>query len=202
MNLLIIDDNKADIVLIQKMLEKIGDDSLSFESASSFTEGLNYIKNIKFDLVLLDLGLPESKGAETLGNMSKLLAEQAVIVLTGLSDEQIGIDAIKMGAQDFLCKETITAVLLKKSIRYAIERHKLIQEKKQLLKTLQDAVKNIQTLEGIIPICMVCKKIRDDKGYWEQVEQHVSRYTPAQFTHGICPHCKDKFTAEEETNES
>ena len=64
----------------------------------------------------------------------------------------------------------------------AIEREKLIQE-------LQYALDNIKTLQGLIPICSNCKKIRDDQGFWSQVEGYISQHTDAKFTHGICPDC-------------
>jgi len=58
---------------------------------------------------------------------------------------------------------------------------------------LKSALEQIKTLQGILPMCSSCKKIRDDKGYWEQVEWYIGRHTDAQFSHGICPDCKDKL---------
>ncbi|MCX6928606.1 MAG: triple tyrosine motif-containing protein [Verrucomicrobia bacterium] len=58
---------------------------------------------------------------------------------------------------------------------------------------LETALSNVKTLRGLIPICSGCKKIRDDKGYWEQVEMYVGRHSDAKFTHGLCPACTDKF---------
>ena len=68
----------------------------------------------------------------------------------------------------------------------AIEREKLIQE-------LQFALDNVKTLQGLIPICANCKKIRDDKGFWNQVEGYISQHTDVKFTHGICPDCAKKL---------
>jgi PAS domain S-box-containing protein len=70
--------------------------------------------------------------------------------------------------------------------RAAIEREKLIAE-------LHDASANIRTLKGLLPICASCKRIRDDKGSWHQIEQYVRDRTDADFSHGICPECKKKF---------
>jgi hypothetical protein len=55
------------------------------------------------------------------------------------------------------------------------------------------ALANIQTLRGLIPICAGCKKIRDDRGYWDQVESYITRHSEAKFTHGICPECSHKY---------
>lgn len=70
------------------------------------------------------------------------------------------------------------------------------QEVKELISKLQKSLEEIKTLKGIVPICSNCKKIRDDKGYWEQVEAYVSRHTEARFSHGICPECAKKLYPE------
>ncbi|MFZ4619532.1 MAG: PAS domain S-box protein [Bacteroidota bacterium] len=75
-----------------------------------------------------------------------------------------------------------------------VTRRKLIEaEREQLITDLQNAIEQIKTLKGIVPICANCKKIRDDKGYWEQVDQYVAKHTDAKFSHGICPDCTQKL---------
>ncbi len=76
------------------------------------------------------------------------------------------------------------------------ERKKKEEDTKELISTLQKALEEIKTLRGIVPICSSCKKIRNDKGYWEQVEAYVSKHTEAKFSHGICPDCMNKLYAE------
>jgi len=66
------------------------------------------------------------------------------------------------------------------------------QEKELLISQLQDALANIKTLKGLIPICAWCKKIRDDKGYWKKVETYIEEHSDASFTAGICPKCLHK----------
>jgi hypothetical protein len=61
---------------------------------------------------------------------------------------------------------------------------------------LLQALEQVRTLSGIVPICMHCKNIRDDKGYWEKVEAYVSSHTDARFSHGICPECLKKHYPE------
>lgn len=67
------------------------------------------------------------------------------------------------------------------------------KEREKLILELQSALDNVKTLQGLIPICGNCKKIRDDKGFWNQVEGYISKSTNATFTHGICPECYDKL---------
>ena len=73
------------------------------------------------------------------------------------------------------------------------ERKRIETEREALILELKRAAEDINTLSGILPICSSCKKIRDDQGYWEQVEAYVSRHTDAQFSHGICPDCMSKL---------
>jgi len=66
-------------------------------------------------------------------------------------------------------------------------------EKEQLIEELQEALANIKKLSGLLPMCAWCKKIRDDQGYWKQVEAYVCEHSDARFTHGICPECAGKL---------
>ena len=77
--------------------------------------------------------------------------------------------------------------------RVAREKDTLLQEKEKLITELQKALATIKRLQGILPICSSCKKIRDDKGYWTQVESYIRDHSEAEFTHGICPDCAKKL---------
>ncbi len=66
-------------------------------------------------------------------------------------------------------------------------------EQKRLIDELREAMGKIQTLRGYLPICASCKKIRDDRGYWNQVETYISEHSEAEFSHGICPECAKKL---------
>jgi PAS domain S-box-containing protein len=67
------------------------------------------------------------------------------------------------------------------------------EERERLIRELQKALSEIKTLSGMLPICANCKKIRDDKGYWNQIEVYISEHSEAEFSHGICPECKEKL---------
>jgi len=66
-------------------------------------------------------------------------------------------------------------------------------KKERLIAELQNALAEIKTLRGIVPICAYCKKVRDDEGYWNQVEAYIRKHTEAVFSHGICPNCAEKY---------
>ena len=73
------------------------------------------------------------------------------------------------------------------------ERKKAEADREQLIEKLQHALAEVKHLSGLLPICSVCKKVRDDKGYWNQIETYVSQHSEAQFSHGCCPNCAVKF---------
>ncbi len=75
-------------------------------------------------------------------------------------------------------------------------RKKMEEERTKLVSELQDALENVKTLRGLIPICASCKKIRDDNGYWNQIEAYLSKHSLAEFSHSICPHCAKKLYPE------
>jgi PAS domain S-box-containing protein len=73
------------------------------------------------------------------------------------------------------------------------DRKRAETEREKLIRELQEALTNVKTLRGLLPICASCKKIRDDKGYWNQIESYVREHSEAQFTHGLCPECARRF---------
>jgi hypothetical protein len=77
---------------------------------------------------------------------------------------------------------------------YLISAEKTVSDNnKILIDKLQRSIEEIKTLSGLLPICSACKKIRDDDGYWKQIENYISEYTDARFSHSICPDCKEKL---------
>ncbi|MFH1215760.1 MAG: response regulator [Pseudomonadota bacterium] len=73
--------------------------------------------------------------------------------------------------------------------RDIVERQRLYEQKEELIRELQDALAKVKTLSGFLPICASCKKIRDDKGYWQQLEAYLGKHSSAEFSHSICPEC-------------
>jgi hypothetical protein len=84
-------------------------------------------------------------------------------------------------------------------IKIEIEERKLVQtEKDKMIVELQKALSEIKTLSGLLPICASCKKIRDDKGYWNKIEGYIQKNSDAQFSHGLCPECSDEIYGKED----
>ena len=76
------------------------------------------------------------------------------------------------------------------------ELHLLTENLERQKRELEEALTKVKELEGIIPICSFCKKIRDDQGYWRKVEEYISTHSKARFSHGVCPECAEKYYEE------
>ncbi|MCL5022482.1 MAG: PAS domain S-box protein [Nitrospirae bacterium] len=134
---LLIEDNPGDVRLIQEMLRESPGVKFDFASAGSLAEGFEDIEKGSVDIVLLDLGLPDSQGLATLAATLSKRPEMPIIVLTGLTDETAGVNAVNEGAQDYLIKGQFESALLVRSVRYAIERKHAEESLKQNLRLNQ-----------------------------------------------------------------
>jgi signal transduction histidine kinase/DNA-binding response OmpR family regulator len=144
-DILLFEDNLGDAGLLEEILEE-SDNLYELNVVESLEEGLHVLNNTQFDVILLDLGLPDSDGINTFIDVNKISLNIPIIVLTGLNDEELGILAMKKGAQDYLIKKEIDSKLLKRSIRYAIERKK---SEKQYLTLFNSIDEGFCTIEVI-----------------------------------------------------
>jgi PAS domain-containing protein len=78
-------------------------------------------------------------------------------------------------------------------VRDISERRRASEEREKMIGELQEALAKVRTLSGLLPICKACKKIRDDKGYWNQIESYIHTHSDAEFTHSICPECVERL---------
>lgn len=127
LNILLVEDNPGDVYLIQELLRTSGL-QFSIERASSLADAIKLNGSHDFDAILLDLGLPDSFGLDTLRRFQAVKIHAPVVVLTGLDDEEIAITTVKEGAQDYLIKSNLTGDNIIRAIRYGIERKKLFTE--------------------------------------------------------------------------
>lgn len=125
---LLIEDNPTDAHMIQKMVEEKSWARFDLTCVEKLQAGLKHLSNGSADIVLLDLDLPDSKGIGTFIKVHTQEATIPIVVLTGLDDEKIGLEAVKKGAQDFLVKGQVDGDLLIRAMRYAIERQQAEEE--------------------------------------------------------------------------
>ena len=127
-HLLLIEDNPDDAKLIQEMLKKAAVERFDVVNVNRLSTGLKHITEKQPDVILLDLGLPDSQGLDALTKIYNLGSKIPIVVLTGWDDQSASLAAIKQGAQDYLIKGKINGSALWRVVNYAIEREKLVQE--------------------------------------------------------------------------
>jgi DNA-binding response OmpR family regulator len=122
-SVLLVEDDEQDAYLVQRMLIPVSQAEIVVRHVSTRADTLICLAHHHIDVVLLDLGLPDSQGFDTVLRIRASFPGVPVVVLTGLDDEDVGLRAIECGAQDFVSKDIVTGQLLFRAIRFAIARH-------------------------------------------------------------------------------
>ena len=133
---LLIEDSPSDALLIRESLAEGKDGEFRVRCVADLSEGLQALSEAKSDVALVDLSLPDRQGVATFHRLHAEAPHVPVVVLTGLDDESVAMEAVHAGAQDFLVKGHVHGDVLRRSIHYAIERHQLHQELRQTAETL------------------------------------------------------------------
>jgi diguanylate cyclase (GGDEF)-like protein len=149
-NVLLVEDSPTDALLLREALTD--ERSMDFRTAhaESLADALRRLQEQRFDLILLDLGLPDSQGLETFARMHDQVPQIPIIVLTGLDDDTLAIQAVKEGAQDFLTKGRVDRYWLVRNIRHALERHQMYLEVRAL--SLTDGLTGLYNRRGFITL--------------------------------------------------
>ena len=163
--------------------------------ACSQAEALAYAEELKPDLVLMDICL----GGETAGIGAADLIRQRfgipVVFLTGFADAATFERAKAAGPFGYVLKP-YDGRELEICIEMALYKHRIERERETLIAQLQEALASVKTLRGLLPICSYCKQIRDDGGYWNQLEDYMCAHSEVTFSHGMCPKCFQRVRQE------
>ncbi len=187
-SILVVDDEPITLFASARLLRSAG---YSVFEADSGAACLSLAREKKPDLILLDVQLPDILGYEVCRQIKAdaELRQSYVVLLSGVmtsSDNQS--EGLEIGADGYLTRPIANRELLAR-VQAMVRIITAERERDLLIKKLQEALATIKTLSGMLPICAGCKKIRDDQGYWEEVELYVKKHSSAEFTHGICPAC-------------
>jgi len=190
---LLIEDDPNDAYLIERELKREG---LTFRPQRIATreEFLDVLARERPDIILADHGLPQFDGFSALAIAKERCADVPFLFVTGSMGEEIVIETLRCGATDYVLKHRLSklAPAVERALREADERRKrqtAEAQREQLIVELQQALAKVKALSGLIPICSSCKKIRDDRGYWNRLEIYLQDHSQAKLTHGICPDC-------------
>ena len=166
--------------------------------AGSALEGKEILNSEKFDIVIMDYNLGDGIAFDIFDSV----IDAPIILATGAGDEEIAVKAMKLGAYDYVIKDPdrnylkILPITIDNAIKHKQnedDRRMMEIEREKLIAELQESLRKVKTLSGLVPICASCKKIRDDQGYWNEVETYVSKHSRAEFSHSICPNCMEKL---------
>ncbi len=182
--LLIVDDIPGNL---HTLMNTLGD-NYRFITAKSGEQALKKLQGeIVPDLILLDIVMPGMDGYEL---CKKIKANERtknipVIFVTSVSEIEDAARGFQAGAVDYI-EKPLNPVMVKARVELHIQLS-------NAMKDLKKALSKVKTLSGFLPICSHCKKIRDDKGYWNQIESYIHNHSDAEFSHGICPACARKY---------
>ncbi|MGA6927636.1 MAG: response regulator [Desulfosarcina sp.] len=185
-NVLVVEDSLDDFFLLKSVLDASEEIEARIVHADRLESALSAGADEDFDVAIIDLSLPDSLGLDTYLFFRDRFPLIPTIIMTGIKDHALAFEAIQEGAQDYLFKGEPSSTAIIRIIRYAIERQRLTTQ-------LKTALEHVKQLQGLLPICSVCKKIRDDKGYWNRIETYISKHSEIQFSHGLCPGCAQKL---------
>jgi len=195
-NIMIVDDTPANLTVLRRILAEQG---YLVRPALSGEIALKTIQADLPDLILLDIVMPGMDGFEV---CSKLKAEEKtrdvpIIFISALDEIEDKMRAFSEGGVDYISKPFHAEEVLAR-VKTHLMLYSLINslEKKNI--ELKMALDEVKQLRGLLPICATCKKIRDDKGYWNILELYIEKHSEASFSHGMCPECTEKIYGKED----
>ena len=182
-SILVVDDQPTNLRVLLAFLQS---HNFQLYIADSGARALSILSRVSPDLILLDVMMPDLDGFET---CRRIKADEErkhipVVFMTALDSVEDKMAGFSAGGVDYITKPFQQVEVLAR-IRTHITLRKRERE-------LEQALTEIKTLTGILPICSYCKQIRNDQGYWQQVEEYISQHSKAMFSHGLCPDCYQK----------
>lgn len=188
MRILIAEDDKTSCNILKALLTKQGYEVVETLDGAQALHAM--LKDGAPSLAILDWLMPQMDGPDVVRRIRAVPSDHPpyIIMLTIKNEKMDIIAGLDAGADDYLAKPYDPGELY---ARVNVGRRILAMQAAMAEKVhqLQITLEHVKTLRGIIPICANCKKIRDDKGYWNQVEIYIREHSDAEFSHGLCPDC-------------
>jgi CheY-like chemotaxis protein len=192
LEVLVADDDPVSRAVVAAMVRKAGFAvTLANDGESAWTA---LSGNPAPPLALLDWEMPGLDGTEVVRRLrSKMTSTPTyVILLTSRGKTADIVSGLKAGANDYITKPANHEELLAR-VGVGVRVVELQQALADRVRSLEDALANVRTLQGLLPICSYCKAIRNDQNYWERVETYFSDHSGVQFSHSYCPICYERF---------
>jgi len=195
MRALIADDDPVAAMAVSRSMSNWGFETAVVHDGLAAWEHLT--SSDPASLAIVDWEMPGLEGPELCRRVRSdtQRAHLYVILLTARNSSTDLVAGLEAGADDYLIKP-VDLNELKARVRVGVRVVSLQARLAEEVAELQATLDNVRRLRGLLPICAYCKRIRDDRNYWQRVEVYVSEHTDATFTHGICPSCLEGATAQ------
>ena len=195
MKILIAEDDLTSQTILEESLKKWNYDPIVVSDGLSAWEILQLPDAPR--LIILDWVMPEMDGIEVVRKVRSLESTEPpyIIMVTAKGTKVDIITGLDAGADDYLSKPFDPSEL---QARVNVGKRILNMQEclAEQIRELRATAKQVKTLHGILPICALCKKIRDDRGYWNQVEEYICNHSEAEFSHSFCPECMNNLYPE------
>lgn len=195
---LLVEDNDADFEMIRESLRQGG---LSFilRHAANETDFMHELQEHSMDVILCDHGFPAFDGFKALELARTHHPEVPLIFVTGAMGEDVAIASFKNGATDYVLKSRLTQLphAVERALREVDDRaarKQLERDRDQLIRELKETLAMIKPLTGLLPVCAVCKRIRDYQHGWQPMEAYLQTHSDAALAHELCPECETKIS--------
>ena len=188
MRILIAEDEPISLCLLESTLAKWGYDVIVTQDGAQAWEALQQADAPR--LAILDWMMPSLDGVQICRRVREMPATRSIhiILLTAKGGKSDIVEGLAAGANDYVTKP-FDREELRARVQVGVRMVELQQSLADRVQELQEALSQVKQLQGILPICSHCKKIRDDRNYWQRVESYISEHSAAQFSHSICPDC-------------
>ncbi|NNG01089.1 MAG: response regulator [Desulfobacteraceae bacterium] len=188
--ILVVEDDINVATVLQARLESFGHKVCSI--AANGVNAIRYAKKYNPDLILMDILLDgDMNGIEAAEQINEY-RDFPIIFLSCLSDQGILDRAMRTKPFAYIVKPYNNAEL-RSTIEITMVKHHATKEREELIQELENALREIKRLSGLLPICASCKKIRNEDDRWQPVEDYIASRSEADFSHGICPECAHKL---------
>ena len=195
MKILIAEDDLTSRSMLAAVLKRNGHEVIE---ACDGSEAWSILNNPEAPrLAIIDWMMPEMDGLEVIRRAKERHEGPStyLVMLTARGEKADVLSGFEAGADDYLTKPFEVSELLAR-VRVGRRMIEIQDRLSKQVQELREALAHIKTLQGIIPICCFCKKIRNDDGFWDRVEAYVSDHSEAEFSHSVCPDCMEKHYPE------
>ncbi len=188
--ILIVEDEGVIALQIESALQRMGHSVVGIYASGE--KALESMETARPDLVLMDIKIQGRLDGIEVADRIRKQYNIPIIYITAHSEEST-IERVKLTEPYGYLLKPVSQKELQIAVEMVLYKAKIDRERAELTLELQKALEKVKLLSGLLPICCHCKRVRDDKGYWNQIEAYIRDHSEVEFSHGLCDDCLDKY---------